>query len=187
MFLVLLLSISDSMYPLCALIFFDPPDSDHEWRCKLEGILISFFAMSSILLSSAIAKYMYNTVLRIGYTLTKKELYKYCILVYTIAAFDALVPFKYYGAHANLCWLDTSHHGIILQIFCFYGQVIVLNALNLWCYYSIRSYLTFSQSRQLSRQGFNSEDSNPDSPHLKILEVVRSFQYYPGINLLDSF
>ena len=105
--LVMLLSVTDSIYALCYIVFYQPPESG-SLLCDLEGWLFTFCITASVYFSAAIANHLYNTVMVFTYRLTGDRLVIICCVVYGIALINASVPINYYDNLDNACWISND-------------------------------------------------------------------------------
>ena len=90
------------------MIFYRPP-ADDQIACKVQGWLVTFFVMSGVYLTAAIATHLRMTIThRATYKLTKCKFGLTCCAVYGLAAIDATLPLSYYKELGNMCWIDNE-------------------------------------------------------------------------------
>ena len=131
--LVFFMSISDIIHSISLLL---PPQG---LSCQVQGFLLQYSAISSVLWTLNIAFALYVTALK-GERDPARYQTRFLILGYIIPLLLALVPLflDAYNEAAGWCWINSSFSvDLALRLFCFYFIVWTVIPFNLFAYIKV--------------------------------------------------
>lgn len=135
--LILQLSISSLINSISYIILFIPPDSTdyHPTTCKLQGFLMLFSELSTIMISTVISFYIWKTKAQFAAQdrFIWKERLVYLSFNYLIPLIFSLICYQSIGENGRWCWIEKSHsEDLALMQYLAIWIMIILNIIFAW-------------------------------------------------------
>jgi len=153
--LVLYVSVSDAIYSF-ANLFGDVAgtnaDDEGKFPCQLQAIVISYFELSSILWSCAIAFTLHMAIIRDerNSTISSKQMW-YHLLCWGLPVFFTILPAftKSYGDSGGWCWIkDDTDIAVAWRFITFYIPLWLAMCYCAWVYWGVRQKVSHNLSTQ---------------------------------------
>jgi len=155
--LVFFLSVSDICYSIGNFLGDPAPHYGADSaRCQIQAVILSYFELTSLYWSIAIAHVLHLTILRKETVDLAVLTYRYHAIIWTVPLFFTFLPFatNSYGDAAGWCWIaDDSASDKAWRFIQFYVQIwlgIVYNAIVFFRVYRTLS-TSFEQNEQTRR------------------------------------
>lgn len=128
--LVLYMAIADLVHSVCLLLPLTEP-----W-CHIQGFLLEFSSLSSIIWTAIMAYSLYESVIKLNSNIEAKEKH-YLIVGFIVPLLISCIPeiSQAYGYSQGWCWIVENEYNYIYRIICFYlilAVVFVYNCVVYW-------------------------------------------------------
>lgn len=160
--------------------------------CSVQASTMTFFQLSGVLWTAAIAHFMYNvTVLRMEVS-AAGVIWRYCVVIYGCSLLAAVLPFTTdsYGDTGSWCWITEPSKslaeglalsiGIWWRMICFYLPLWLCFGYILHTYYSIAKKLNNYVQNSTSAEAAFRTGCEGILRKLKYYPFVLAFCYFPA-------
>lgn len=130
--LVLYMAIADLVHSVCLLLPITEP-----W-CHIQGFLLEFSSLSSIIWTAIMAYSLYESVIKLNSNIEAKEK-QYLIVGFIVPLLISCLPeiSQAYGYSQGWCWIADRDNDFIYRIICFYLILIVVFVYNCAVYWIV--------------------------------------------------